>query len=209
MSSVSSTQSSKSSSSSPSIPSSSCNQLPIEQEGESSVGRDMQGHNEGCEMADFEDPGFIHDHKHRSIPTFSHACRSNVYKNCVKVKGPSSEEIGSKLKNNSILYVLGISPTTFVEAYKAVEQLTTKQFQLLVKSNIKRANTTFRIHSLDRTLSGYLTADLPVEPNMPGKYRLIFKHRNNNVKCIGLIDDHCNALPLPTGHEIHINDKTW
>mmetsp|Transcript_72673 Transcript_72673/g.151794 ORF Transcript_72673/g.151794 Transcript_72673/m.151794 type:complete len:177 (-) Transcript_72673:68-598(-) len=145
----------------------------------------------------------------RCVPTFRHTYAGSVYRNCVKVKGLSADEVSRMVRNNAILHVLGISPTTFVEAYRSVEFLTTKQLQQMVASKIKRANTTFRVHSLDRSLEGYLTADLPVEPNTPGVYRLIFKHRNNTVKCIGLIDDHKNAQPFPTGHQIFIKEKTW
>mmetsp|Transcript_42320 Transcript_42320/g.86505 ORF Transcript_42320/g.86505 Transcript_42320/m.86505 type:complete len:184 (-) Transcript_42320:270-821(-) len=145
----------------------------------------------------------------RCVPTFRHTYAGSAYRNCVKVQGLSSSDISGLIRNNAILYVLGICPTTFVEAYRIVESLTTKQLQQMASSSIKRANTTFRIHSLDRALNGYLTADLPVEPNTPGVYRLIFKHRNNTVKCVGLIDDHKNAQPFPTGHQIFIKDKAW
>mmetsp|Transcript_131775 Transcript_131775/g.196352 ORF Transcript_131775/g.196352 Transcript_131775/m.196352 type:complete len:186 (+) Transcript_131775:163-720(+) len=143
----------------------------------------------------------------RSVPTYSHAHSHSDSR--VKVRGMSADGLAPLLKDNAILWVLGISPITFVEAYRTVEHLTTKQLQNLVSTNIKRANTTFRLHSLDRALKGYLTADLPVDPNQPGKFRLIFKHRYNTVKCVGLIDDHADAVPMPTGHEIWIKDKGW
>lgn len=144
----------------------------------------------------------------RAVPTFSHTAASN-YHNRIKVKGLSAEQLAPLLKDNAILWVLGISPITFIQAYRTIEQLTTKQFQNLTTSNIKRSNTTFRVHSLDRALDGYLTADLPVQPNTPGVYRLIFKHKNSTVKCVGLIDDHKDAAPMPTGHQIWIKDKGW
>eukprot|EP00961_Rhodomonas_salina_P252478 3412631-Rhodomonas_salina.2 len=125
------------------------------------------------------------------------------------MKGPTSREIARMLRNNPILNDLGISPTTFVQAFKTVELLTTRQLHEMVHSNIKRANTTFRVHSLDRGLTGFLTADLPVEPNTPGKIRLIFKHRDSSVRCMGLIDDHHGAAPLPTGHEIILGHRSW
>mmetsp|Transcript_40960 Transcript_40960/g.63929 ORF Transcript_40960/g.63929 Transcript_40960/m.63929 type:complete len:106 (-) Transcript_40960:339-656(-) len=96
--------------------------------------------------------------------------------------GLNSEYLSKMLRDNDILRLNGLTAITFVEAFKGVEQLTTKQLNTMRNSNTKRANTTFRIHSLDRALADHITADLPVEHNTPGRLRLLFKIKNSGLR---------------------------
>jgi len=100
----------------------------------------------------------------RPIPTFCRSRRDHANKNKVKMVGLNSEYLSKMLRDNDILRLNGLTAITFVEAFKGVEQLTTKQLNTMRNSNTKRANTTFRIHSLDRALADHITADLPVKP---------------------------------------------
>ena len=129
----------------------------------------------------------------------------------MKVRGVTAGEASKRIQRSKILLDNGITPTTIIQAWQAVEGLTRKQLEDLKHRGPagKKFNTSFRIHVLDRHLQGYLTADLPILVGNPGRFRLLFHMTKDKIRCVGVIDDHHDAKPLVGGHTMLVAGKVW